>query len=83
VQALEERAPPTAEPHAARIEALAGMKGISAFIAIAVVADIIEAGRFKGSKVFADRRRPTPEAANSNASASVRRLASRGANFQR
>jgi hypothetical protein len=46
---------------------LAGVKGISAFIAIAIVADIIEAGRFKGSKAFASSLMPAPEAADSNA----------------
>jgi hypothetical protein len=66
-QVLGEQAPPAVKLYAARIEMSAGMKGINAFIPIAVVADISEAGRFKGSKAFASRLRPVPEAADSTA----------------
>jgi hypothetical protein len=49
--------------------------GASAFIAIAIIADIIEAGRLKDSKRFTSYLRPAPRAANSNTT-----VKNRGAN---
>jgi hypothetical protein len=66
VEALKERILLSGEPYMTGIDILTGMKGVSVFIAIAVIADIIEVGRFKGSGRFASYLRPAPRAANSN-----------------
>jgi hypothetical protein len=42
------------------------MKGVSVFIAIAIIADIIEVSRFKDSKHFTSYLRSAPRVANSN-----------------
>jgi transposase len=56
----------------ARIGLLTSMKGVSVFIAIAVIADIIDLGRFKDSKHFTSYLRSAPRVANSNTTVSVR-----------
>jgi transposase len=47
-----------AAPFTAQIKILTSMKGVSVFIAIAVTAGIIDAGRFKNSKAFTSYLRP-------------------------
>jgi transposase len=54
------------------IDLLTSMKGISAFIAIAIIADIIEVSRFRNSKAFASYLRSAPKVAASNTSTRVR-----------
>jgi transposase len=66
VEILKERVLLAADPYMARIDMLTRMKGESVFIAIAIIADIIEAGRFKDSKHFTSYLRSAPRAANSN-----------------
>jgi transposase len=48
------------------------MKGISVFIAIAIIADIIDVSRFRDSKAFTSYLRSAPRVANSNTSTSIR-----------
>jgi transposase len=61
-----------AEPYIGQIGILTGMKGVSALIAIAIIADIIEVGRFKDAKHFTSYLRSAPRVANSNSSTSIR-----------
>jgi hypothetical protein len=51
-EALKEQVLLHAGPYMKQAGLLTGMKGVSLFIAIAVIADIIEAGRFKDSRHF-------------------------------
>jgi transposase len=60
------------EPFMAQIDILTSMKGISVFIAIAIIADIIEVSRFRNSKAFTSYLRSAPHVANSNTSTSIR-----------
>jgi hypothetical protein len=53
VEELKDRVLLAAEPFMAQTDILTGMKGISVFIAIAIVADVIEVSRFQNSS---DRR---------------------------
>jgi transposase len=53
------------------IEILTSIKGISVFIAIAVIADIIEVNRFKNSKAFTSYLRSAPKVSTSNTSKST------------
>jgi transposase len=55
-----------AEPFMAQIDILTSMKGVSVFIAIAIIADIIDVSRFKDSKHFTSYLRSAPRVANSN-----------------
>jgi transposase len=61
-----------AEPFMKEMQMLASMKGISVFIAIAIIADIIKADRFGNSKAFTPYLRSAPRVANSNASVGIR-----------
>jgi transposase len=61
-----------AAPYMREIEILTSMKGVSVFIAVAIIADIIDVSRFKNSKAFASYLRSAPRVANSNTSTSVR-----------
>ena len=58
VKELEKQVLLSAEPFMKEIEILTGMKGISVFIAIAIIADIIDVDRFRDSKAFT--RAPLP-----------------------
>jgi len=55
-------------PFMAQIEILTSMKGISVFIAIAIITDIIDVSRFRNSKAFASYLRSAPKVSNSNTS---------------
>jgi transposase len=55
-----------AEPFMETIELLTSMKGVSVFIAAAIIADIIEVSRFKNAKHFTSYLRSAPKMANSN-----------------
>jgi transposase len=65
-EAVKERILAAAEPYMAQIELLTSMKGVSVFIAVAIIADIIEVSRFKDSKHFTSYLRSAPRMANSN-----------------
>ena len=56
----------------AQIEILTSMKGVSVFIAIAIIADVIDVSRFRNSKAFTSYLRSAPRVSNSNTSVSVR-----------
>jgi transposase len=75
--ALKEQVLLHAEPFMKQIDILTSMKGISVFIAIAIIADIIDVSRFKNSKQFTRYLRSAPHTASSNTSTS-----SRGTNKQ-
>jgi transposase len=61
-----------AAPFMAQIQILTSMKGISVFIAIAIIVDIIDVGRFKNSKCFTSYLRSAPRMSNSNTSTTNR-----------
>jgi transposase len=61
-----------AEPYMREIEILTSLQGISVFIAIAIIADIIDVNRFKNSKAFTSYLRSAPIVSNSNTSISIR-----------
>jgi transposase len=66
VEPLKKKILLQAAPFTAQIEILTGMKGISVFIAAAVIADIIDVSRFKNSKAFTSYLRSAPRMSNSN-----------------
>jgi transposase len=72
VAGLQEQVLLHAEPFMKQIEILTSMKGVSVFIAIAILADIIDVSRFKNSKHFTSYLRSAPRVANSNTSVSIR-----------
>jgi transposase len=57
-----------AEPFMKEIEILTSMKGVSVFIAAAIIADIIQVDRFKNSKAFTSYLRSAPRVSTSNTS---------------
>jgi transposase len=65
-EALKERILLAAGPFMAPINILTSMKGVSVFIAIAIIADVIDVSRFKNSKHFTSYLRSAPRVANSN-----------------
>jgi len=67
-QVLEDKIKEQAEPYMREIEILTSMKGVSVFIAIAIIADIIDVSRFKNSKAFTSYLRSAPRVENSNTS---------------
>jgi transposase len=72
VKKLKEEADARAAPFMKEIDILTSMKGISVFIAIAIITDIINVNRFKDSKHFTSYLRGAPKVANSNTSVSIR-----------
>jgi transposase len=66
VTVLKERVLLHAEPFMRHIDILTSMKGVSVFIAIAIIADIIDVSRFKDSKHFTSYPRSAPRVAASN-----------------
>jgi transposase len=75
---LKERILIEAEPYMHEIDILTSMKGISVFIAVAVIADIINVNRFKDSKAFTSYLRSAPHVAASNTSVSIRGTQKKG-----
>jgi transposase len=69
---LKEQVLLAAQPFMTQIDILTSMKGVSVFIAIAVITDIIDVRRFKDSKHFTSYLRSAPRVANSNTTVSVR-----------
>jgi len=72
VEELEKQVLLHAAPFMEQIEILTSMKGVSVFIAIAIIADIIDVSRFKNSKAFTSYLRSAPKVSNSNTSVSIR-----------
>ncbi|GHT72632.1 IS110 family transposase [Spirochaetia bacterium] len=72
VEVLKEQVLVHGEPFMREIDILTSMKGISVFIAIAIIADVIEVSRFKNSKHFTSYLRSAPKVSNSNTSTSIR-----------
>jgi transposase len=72
VEELKQQVLLNAAPFMKQIEILTSMKGVSVFIAIAIIADIIDVSRFKDSKSFTSYLRSAPKVANSNTSVSIR-----------
>jgi len=66
IQSIQDMIMEYAAPFMSEIEILTSMKGISVFIAIAIIADIINVGRFKNSKAFTSYLRSAPRVSNSN-----------------
>jgi len=60
-----------AAPFMEQIDILTSMKGVSVFIAIAILADIIDVSRFHNSKAFTSYLRSAPRVSNSNTSVSI------------
>jgi len=66
IAVLEDKIKEQAEPFMREIQILTSMKGISVFIAIAIIADIISVSRFKDSKSFTSYLRSAPRVESSN-----------------
>ena len=71
IESLKDKIMEYAEPFMKEIQILTSMKGISVFIAIAIIADIIKVDRFRNSKAFTSYLRSAPRVANSNTSVSI------------
>ena len=72
IEPLKERIMLLAEPYMNEIRILTSMKGVSVFIAVAVIADIIRVDRFRNSKAFTSYLRSAPKVSNSNTSVNIR-----------
>ena len=72
VELLKEQILLQAAPYIKEIEIMTSMKGISPFIAAAIIADIITVDRFKNSKHFTSYLRSAPRVSNSNTSEKTR-----------
>jgi transposase len=68
IEPLKEMIMVCAKPYMKEIDILTSMKGISVFIAAAIIADIIDVNRFKDSKTFTSYLRSAPRMSNSNTS---------------
>jgi transposase len=71
VEGLKDQVLIAGQPYMAEIDILASMKGVSVFIAIAIVADVIDISRFKNSKHFSSYLRSAPRVSNSNTSTRI------------
>ena len=72
IELLQDKIMEHGAPFLREIEILTSMKGISVFIAIAIITDIIKVDRFKNSKSFTSYLRSAPKVSNSNTSTSNR-----------
>jgi transposase len=72
IDVLQDKIKEYAAPFMKEIDILTSMKGVSVFIAIAIIADIIKVDRFKNSKSFTSYLRSAPKVSNSNTSKSTR-----------
>jgi transposase len=72
VEPLKRKVLEQAAPYMKETDILTGMKGVSVFIAIAIIADIITVDRFKNSKQFTSYLRSAPRVADSDTSVSVK-----------
>ena len=71
-ESLQDKIKEQAGPFMREIEILTSMKGISVFMAVAIIADIIKVDRFKDSKSFTSYLRSAPRVESSNTSVSIR-----------
>jgi len=78
VDPLKEQIMTRAKSYMREIAILTSMKGVSVFIAIAVIVDIIDVNRFKNSKAFTSYLRSAPRVSNSNTSVSIGRTNKKG-----
>ena len=78
IESLQDKIMEHAEPFMKEIKILTSMKGISVFIAIAIIADIINIERFRNSKAFTSYLRSAPKVANSNTSVNIGRTNKKG-----
>jgi transposase len=72
IEEMKNKIKEQAEPYMKEIEILTSMKGVSVFIAIAIIADIIKVDRFKDSKSFTSYLRSAPKVESSNTSLNIR-----------
>jgi transposase len=72
VEKLKDKILEQAEPFIREIDILTSMKGVSVFIAAAIIADIIKVDRFKNSKAFTSYLRSAPKVSNSNTTVKIR-----------
>jgi transposase len=72
IEALKKRILVYGQRYMRDIEILTSMKGVSVFIALAIIADIIDVSRFKNSKTFTSYLRSAPRVSSSNTSLSIR-----------
>jgi transposase len=72
IESLQDKIKEQGEPFMREIQILTSMKGISVFIAIAIITDIITVDRFKNSKAFTSYLRSAPRVANSNTSVNIK-----------
>jgi transposase len=72
VEVLKDKIMELAEPYMKEITILTSMKGISVFIAIAIIADIISVDRFKNSKSFTSYLRSAPRVESSNTTVHIK-----------
>jgi transposase len=78
IAVLKEQVLLSAEPFMKEIDILTSLKGVSVFIAIAIITDVINVNRFKDSKHFTSYLRSAPHVANSNTSVSIRGTQKKG-----
>jgi len=78
VELLKEQILMQAAPYMREIEIMTSMKGISVFIAAAIIADIITVDRFKNSKHFTSYLRSAPKVSNSNTSERTKGINKKG-----
>jgi transposase len=78
IEELEEMIKERAEPYMKEIEILTSMKGISVFLAIAIIADIIKVDRFKNAKSFTSYLRSAPKVSSSNTTVKIQGTNKRG-----
>jgi transposase len=72
IESLQDKIKELAEPYMREIDILTSMKGVSVFIAIAIIADIISVNRFKDSKSFTSYLRSAPKVESSNTSVIIK-----------
>jgi transposase len=72
VEQVKDKVGVMAAPFMREIDILTSMKGVSVFIAAAIIADVIDVRRFKNSKAFTSYLRSAPKVSNSNTSTSIR-----------
>ena len=68
IELLKDKIMEESKPYMGEIAILTSMKGMSVFIAIAIIADIITVDRFKDSKSFTSYLRSAPRVSSSNTS---------------
>ena len=78
VESVKEMIMEQAEPFLKEIQILTSMKGVSVFLAAAIIADIITVARFRNSKAFTSYLRSAPRVSNSNISVNIGKINKKG-----